>query len=371
MHDTPRIILVAGARPNFMKIAPLWREMHRRADMLQPVIVHTGQHYDHAMSQVFFEQLEMPEPDCYLDIGSGSHAYQTAEVMRRFETLVEKQSPALVVVVGDVNSTIAAAMTAVKMHVPVAHVEAGLRSFDRTMPEETNRILTDRISTLLFVTEPAAVTNLKNEGVDAQQTHLVGNVMIDELSRNMERIRASDATERLGLADKHYGLATMHRPANVDNETSLLAVLAALLAAAERGVVVFPVHPRTRKNINAFGLRKQFDAIPNLRCIEPVGYLEFMSLLAGSAYMLTDSGGVQVEAAWLGKPCITLRPSTEHVITIELGLNRLTEPEAAAVNIALDWADAFDAHGQPTPAVWDGKASERTVQIIAEFLSST
>ncbi len=370
MQDIPRIILVAGARPNFMKIAPLWREMHRLADMLHPVIVHTGQHYDHAMSQVFFEQLEIPEPDCYLDIGSGSHAYQTAEVMRRFETLVEEQSPALVVVVGDVNSTIAAALTAVKMHVPVAHVEAGLRSFDRAMPEEINRILTDRISTLLFVTEPAAVTNLKNEGVDAGQVHLVGNVMIDELSRNMERIQTHDAADRLGLAGERYGLATMHRPANVDDETSLRAVLAALCVAAERGVVVFPVHPRTRKNIDAFGLREQFDAIGNLRCIEPVGYLEFMSLLVGSAYMLTDSGGIQVEAAWLGKPCITLRPSTEHVITIELGRNRLTEPDTAAVGDALDWAEAFDARGQSTPTVWDGQASERTVEIIAQFLSS-
>jgi UDP-N-acetylglucosamine 2-epimerase (non-hydrolysing) len=368
MSERHTLFLVAGARPNFMKIAPLWRALQQYADSLRPVVVHTGQHYDYSMSQVFFEDLEIPRPDFYLDVGSGSHASQTAEVMCRFEKLIDRQRPDLVVVVGDVNSTLAAALVASKMHIPIAHVEAGLRSFDRSMPEEVNRLLTDRISTLLFVTEPAGRDNLVREGIDPEGVHLVGNVMVDELAHNLERIRARRAAADLDLPAGRYGLATIHRPANVDNEKSLRAVLEVLREATDRGVVVFPVHPRTAKNIESFGLGSEFDSLRNLKRIEPRGYLDFMNLVASAAYVLTDSGGIQVESCWLGVPCITLRPHTEHLITLELGCNRLTDPEPSAVSDALAWASSFDASGYSAPSIWDGKAAERIARLLSEFV---
>ena len=370
MEKRSKVFIVAGARPNFMKIAPVRRQLERSCSQaIQTVIVHTGQHYDHAMSRVFFEQLDIPKPDFTLDVGSGSHAYQTAEVMLRFEKLVEQQRPDLVLVVGDVNSTLAAALTAAKRHIRVAHVEAGLRSFDMKMPEEVNRVLTDHLSTLLFATEPAAVTNLKNEGIDPDRTHLVGNVMIDELMHNLDRIRTRNTAHRLDLAGRRYGLATIHRPANVDDAESLRAVLSVLRAAADRGTLVFPVHPRTGKNTRSFGLQQEFESTKNLRPIDPLGYLDFMNLLTGAAVILTDSGGIQVEAAWLGIPCITLRPNTEHLITVDEGRNRLTGLDLDAVRRALDWADEFDASRLSTPTVWDGKASHRIAAILRESLA--
>jgi UDP-N-acetylglucosamine 2-epimerase (non-hydrolysing) len=362
------LFLVAGARPNFMKIAPLWRALKQYRESIRPVVVHTGQHYDYSMSQVFFEDLELPQPDFHLDVGSGSHACQTAEVMCRFEKLIDRQRPDLVVVVGDVNSTLAAALTASKLHIPIAHVEAGLRSFDMNMPEEVNRLLTDRISTLLFVTEPAGRDNLAREGIDPDGVHLVGNVMIDELAHNLERIRARRAAADLDLPAGRYGLATIHRPANVDDEDALRAVLAVLREATKRGVVVFPVHPRTAKNIASFGLAGEFDALKSLKRVKPVGYLDFMNLVVNAAYILTDSGGIQVETSWLGVPCITLRPNTEHLITVKHGCNRLTGLELSAVGDALAWASSFDASGYSPPSLWDGRAAERIARLLSEFV---
>lgn len=366
---TPHILLVAGARPNFMKIAPLWRELRRHADALRTSVVHTGQHYDAAMSDVFFDQLELPTPDHHLGVGSGSHAEQTAAVMTRFEKIVAHPRPDIVVVVGDVNSTLAAALTAVKLRIPIAHVEAGLRSFDMKMPEEVNRLLTDRVSTLLFATEPVALANLAREGVEAGRVHLVGNVMIDALMDNLQAIRARRTAERLGLAGKNYGLATIHRPANVDTAESLRAVLAVLREAGRHGTVVFPVHPRTAKNIVALGLRHDFDAVKNLRRIEPLGYMDFMSLLDRASYVMTDSGGIQVETTWLGVPCLTLRPNTEHILTVEQGCNRITGLDVAAVRHALDWARGLDAARYSAPSLWDGKAAPRITAILSEFVA--
>jgi len=364
MTPPASILLVAGARPNFPKIAPLIRALRRRSEPLRPVLVHTGQHYDYAMSQVFFEDLELPPPDHHLGVGSGTHAAQTGQVLVRMEALLAERRPALVVVVGDVNSTLAAALAAAKLGVPVAHVEAGLRSFDRTMPEEINRILTDRLSTLLFATEQAAVENLRREGFDDRGAHLCGNVMADELLHHRRRIDERRAAARLGLARRGYGLVTLHRPSNVDDAAALRRVLAVLREAARRGSVVFPMHPRTRRRIEESGLSRDFSALAGLRAIAPQGYLDFLSLLESAAWVMTDSGGLQVEAGCLEVPCLTLRTTTEHVLTLEEGRNRLVAMRPEAVAEGLDWAAAWRPV-RPLPAVWDGAASERIAAVIA------
>lgn len=352
-----KIVSVAGARPNFMKIAPLMHEMRRRP-RLESFLVHTGQHYDDKMSKLFFEQLHIPRPDIDLEVGSGSHAVQTSEVMRRFEPVLIDQKPDAVLVVGDVNSTIACALTAVKLNIPVAHVEAGLRSFDRTMPEEINRILTDAISRWLFVTERSGVENLRREGMAEERIHLVGNVMIDTLLMCRDRAETSDVLERLGIHSGRYGVLTLHRPANVDDPATFQRLFAAIGHVACEVPIVFPVHPRTRKALI------NLPPYPGVMLTEPFGYLDFMKLLAHARLVLTDSGGIQEETTVLGVPCLTLRPNTERPITCEEGTNRLVGSDSESIVMAA----RETLHSPPprgrTPALWDGNAARRIVDLL-------
>ncbi len=360
-----RIVCVAGARPNFMKIAPLMSAF-REEPSLEPVLVHTGQHYDEKMSDLFFRQLAIPEPDIHLGCGGGSHAEQTAAVMRAFEPVVKERRPDAVLVVGDVNSTIACGLVAVKMGVKLIHVEAGLRSGDRTMPEEINRVLTDAISDLLFCTEPSGVENLRREGIAEEKIHLVGNVMIDTLLRNRAQAEASSILEDLGLTPRSYAVATLHRPANVDDPRALAGLLDVLEAVQSDMPVVFPLHPRTRQRIASAGLDGRLDALRGLRLTEPLGYLEFLKLMAHACIVLTDSGGIQEETTILKVPCLTLRDNTERPITCEVGTNRLvgTEPSriVAAYREVANSADGFDG---ATPPLWDGRAAQRIARIVA------
>ncbi|MCH7632745.1 MAG: UDP-N-acetylglucosamine 2-epimerase (non-hydrolyzing) [Planctomycetes bacterium] len=357
-----RILCVCGARPNFMKIAPVVDAL-RRVEDVALVIVHTGQHYDERMSSRFFGELNIPQPDVNLEVGSCSHAVQTAEIMKRFEPVCLEHKPDWVVVVGDVNSTIAAALVAVKLGIKVAHVEAGLRSFDRTMPEEINRILTDSISDLLFVTEPAGVENLKREGVDDERIHLVGNVMIDTLRRNKDRADASTILSSLGVEPANYALTTLHRPANVDNAERFSSILRALKEISRDMPIVFPIHPRSRKSIETMRLGEQVASIENLRMIEPLGYLDFLKLMSNAAVVLTDSGGIQEETTILGVPCLTLRDNTERPITIQQGTNRLTGSATDAILSA--YRAVRDTRPKGTiPDLWDGHAAERIVDIL-------
>lgn len=369
MAKRSRIYLVAGARPNFMKIAPLWHVFKQRAKRFEVKIVHTGQHYDYEMSEVFFKNLGLGEPDFFLEAGPGTHGYQTSQVLMRFEQLVMRHRPEMVIVVGDVNSTLAAALASAKLAIPVAHVEAGLRSFDMDMPEEINRILTDRISELLFVSEPSGLVNLATEGIDKKRIHLVGNLMIDSVKHNLEKIRANDMTKKMELNGEKFGLVTIHRPKNVDTEPALRKVLAVLREAASRSKLVFPAHPRTRKSIKSFGLEGQFKSIENLRIIEPIGYLDFMNLLVNCSCVLTDSGGIQEETTWLGIPCITLRENTERPLTVEEGTNHVTGLDLSAVISALEEVRNFDASGYQPPELWDGNAAERVVGVVGDFFS--
>jgi UDP-N-acetylglucosamine 2-epimerase (non-hydrolysing) len=352
-----KIVAVAGARPNFMKIAPLMWEMRRRPG-LASYLVHTGQHYDEKMSKLFFEQLHIPRPDIDLGVGSGSHAVQTAEVIRKFEQVVLDQKPDAVLVVGDVNSTIACALTAVKLDVPVAHVEAGLRSFDRTMPEEINRILTDAISRWLFVTERSGVENLRREGVAEERIHLVGNVMIDTLLSCRDRAEESGVLETLGVRSNGYAVLTLHRPANVDDPATFARLFGAVKRLAEHLPIVFPVHPRTRRSLGAVG------STPSVILTEPLGYLDFMKLTAHARLVLTDSGGIQEETTVLGVPCLTLRLNTERPITCEEGTNRLVGLDAdAIVRAGLEVLECPPSAGR-VPALWDGGAARRIVDVL-------
>lgn len=369
-----RVLHVAGARPNFMKVAPVLRALGDRG--ITNVLVHTGQHYDPLMSAAFFDDLGLPEPDVHLAVGSGTHAEQTAKIMERLEPVVSREDPDLVIVVGDVNSTLAAAIVCAKGHVPVAHVEAGLRSFDRTMPEEINRVLTDQLSDLLFTTSPEAETNLKNEGVAPDKIHFVGNPMIDSLRRHLDRARESKALEMAGVEPGRYALVTLHRPSNVDDPDTLRGILDGLGAIAERIPVLFPAHPRTVKTIRDNGLDGLVDltagsATPGVvSCVEPLGYIDFLALMAEARVVLTDSGGVQEETTILGVPCLTLRRNTERPITIELGTNKLIASDAAAIARAV--ADVLD-DPPPAPAhppLWDGKAGERIADVVLAWGAS-
>jgi UDP-N-acetylglucosamine 2-epimerase (non-hydrolysing) len=354
-----KIIAVAGARPNFMKIAPLMWEINHRSD-IEAYLVHTGQHYDERMSRLFFEELRIPRPDIDLGVGSGSHAVQTAEVMKRFEPVLLEQRPDAVVVVGDVNSTIACALTAVKLGVPVTHVEAGLRSFDRSMPEEINRILTDAISHWLFVTEPSGVANLRREGVPDNRIFLVGNVMIDTLLACRELSRRSAILENLKLTGRPYGVLTLHRPANVDDPGVLAGILAAIGRLQHELPIVFPVHPRTRKALQG----RDLAALPGLIVVEPLGYLNFMKLLAEARLVLTDSGGIQEETTVLGVPCLTLRNNTERPITVEQGTNTLVGLDPGRIVAAAQRALGEPLRASRIPDLWDGRAAARIVDIL-------
>lgn len=359
-----KIMCICGARPNFMKIAPLV-DAFRRTGRIKPYIVHTGQHYDERMSELFFRDLGIPEPDINLEVGSASHAAQTAEIMRRFEPVLLDQQPDWVVVVGDVNSTIACGLVAVKLGIKLAHVEAGLRSFDRSMPEEINRLLTDSISDLLLVSEPSGIENLKREGAPDGHVHFVGNVMIDSLMRNRDRADASRILEALKLSPKTYATVTLHRPSNVDHAETLSGILDAFETIARQTPVIFPMHPRTRKNIAALGLGNRLASIVGLRTPEPLGYLDFLKLMAESRLVLTDSGGIQEETTILGVPCLTLRENTERPVTISEGTNRLVGPDCRVILDAYAEVMARRDWKPMRPALWDGRAAERIAAIFA------
>ncbi|MFO0691461.1 MAG: UDP-N-acetylglucosamine 2-epimerase (non-hydrolyzing) [Myxococcota bacterium] len=361
-----RLLAVAGARPNFMKIAPLMKELARRSDRFEPILVHTGQHYDQAMSESFFRDLGIPEPDVNLGVGSGSHGEQTAQVLVAIEKLLVERKPDVVLVVGDVNSTIAATLAAVKLHVPVAHVESGLRSWDRAMPEEINRVLTDAVSEWLFTTEPSAETNLLREGVPREKIHFVGNVMIDTLMAHREHARRLDTLERLGLSPRGYAVLTLHRPSNVDSPDHLRRLFGVLSRLGDRIPVVFPVHPRTRGVIEK---NLQGERI-NLRMTEPLGYLEFLRLLMDAQMVLTDSGGIQEETTALGVPCLTLRESTERPVTVSEGTNTIVGTDPRAIEQAIEKQLSSPWPTGRTPALWDGRAAVRIVDVLERDLGA-
>ena len=365
-----KVVNVVGARPNFIKIAPLIREMRKHSEII-PVLVHTGQHYDVGMAGQFFEDLEIPPPDISLDVGSGSHAHQTAEVMKRLEPVLEQEQPDLVLAVGDVNSTLAAALTAAKLQIPVAHVEAGLRSFDRTMPEEINRLVTDAVAEYLFVTEESGIHNLLAEGVERRKIYFVGNVMIDSLEASRRLWEHSPIHSQLGLSKGCYGVVTLHRPANVDNPRTLKGLIGAIASVAQYQPIIFPVHPRTRKHLEAIeelrSLLRFGDGIvqdTGIHCTDPLGYLDFMSLVAGARIILTDSGGIQEETSVLGIPCLTLRENTERPVTLSHGTNHLvgTSPEKI-VETAMRVLEA-PLFPPSLPPLWDGQTSQRIVAIL-------
>lgn len=357
-----RITCIVGARPNFMKVAPILTAIGSRP-VLQPRLVHTGQHYDERMSALFFAELGLPQPDTYLGVGSGSHAVQTARVMELFDAELDRHPADCVLVVGDVNSTIACALVAAKRDVRVAHVEAGLRSGDRRMPEEINRVLTDQISDWLFISERTAADNLAAEGIAPNRVHFVGNVMIDTLVTHRQAAAARTVVRDLGQRPKAYALVTLHRPSNVDSPEAALNTVRALEAVAARLPVVVPFHPRTSGRLQQFGLLERVTALPGVVVIEPQGYLDFLCLMDQAALVFTDSGGIQEETTALGVPCLTFRDSTERPITVTEGTNVLLGTDAAVVPVAVDAALAGRA-GARIPEYWDGHASERIVAIL-------
>jgi UDP-N-acetylglucosamine 2-epimerase (non-hydrolysing) len=362
----PKILLVAAARPNFMKVAPVWRALDAMK-AFQLTLVHTGQHYDDNMSKIFFDDLKLPRPDVHMGVGSGTHAEQTARVMLAFEPVLKDADPELVVVVGDVNSTMACTLVAAKLDVPVAHVEAGLRSFDRTMPEEINRMVTDILCHLLFTTSQDANDNLSNEGVDERKIHFVGNVMIDSLRFYAADAEKSKILETLGLKKREYGLVTLHRPSNVDDVVQLTRLMAALGEVGSECPLIFPVHPRTRHVLERAGIEVSG---AHMRLVDPIGYLDFMKLMTYSKVVLTDSGGIQEETTALGIPCLTIRDNTERPVTVTQGTNRLVGSDPA--RIASEARDVL-RHGvqnATVPELWDGQAAPRIAQVIAGFLES-
>jgi len=361
-----RLVVVAGARPNFMKVAPLMRAFRARPDRFDARLVHTGQHYDEAMSDVFFQELEIPKPDIHLGVGSGSHAVQTARIMEAFEQVLQAERPDWVIVVGDVNSTAGCSLVAAKMtpRVPVAHVEAGLRSRDWAMPEEVNRIVTDALSDLLFTTSADADRNLLAEGVPRHRIHRVGNVMIDTLMRFAGRAGRSDVMQRLGV-EPPFALLTLHRPANVDDQGTFRRILAALERIGRQLPILFPAHPRTVKMMRQFGVAADTGAGRGLRLVAPLGYLDFLHLQTRAALVLTDSGGVQEEATILGVPCLTLRENTERPVTITHGTNRLVGSDTALIVREARLALGRPPRRRRPIALWDGRAAERIAAVLA------
>lgn len=375
-----KILSVVGARPNFMKIAPLSEELKKRG--ITHILVHTGQHYDYTMSKLFFEDLELPRPDMNLEIGSGTHAQQTAEVMMRLEPVLKRENPVLVIVVGDVNSTMATAVTAVKLGIPVAHVEAGLRSFDRTMPEEINRIVTDSISNYHFTTEESANENLKKEGF-SESIFFVGNTMIDTLLKHVDRASQSTILQRIGINSGEYGIVTLHRPSNVDERENLHNILEALNEIAKGLPLIFPVHPRTMERITDFGMDylvqvrqlnsyrngNNYNRLKGIISIDPLGYLDFLKLMKDTKIVFTDSGGIQEETTVLGIPCITLRDNTERPVTISSGTNVLVGADKEKIiREARKRLNSYSPE-YSIPPLWDGKAAERIVDIIINRLT--
>jgi UDP-N-acetylglucosamine 2-epimerase (non-hydrolysing) len=358
-----KIISVVGARPNLVKIAPLLRAM-RRHERVEPLLIHTGQHYDKKLSDIFFQQMKISEPDFNLDVGSGSQAWQTAEILKRIEPLLVDHRPDLVLVVGDVNSTVAASLAAAKLGIPIAHVEAGLRSFDRSMPEEINRVVTDALADHLFVTEQDAVENLLKEGRPRERIYFVGNVMIDALEQFLAVAQNSRIAEHLGLVSngslQQFGLVTLHRPSNVDSSATLASLMRALDSVADMVPLIFPVHPRTRQKLSQLGIKDNAE----LRLIDPLGYLEFICLLSHARIVLTDSGGVQEETTALGIPCLTLRENTERPVTVTTGTNHIVGQDFEKIKTrAREILDGKSKKGE-RPELWDGHAAERIVEIL-------
>ena len=364
-----RLLMVAGARPNFMKIAPVLRELRGRPALFDARLVHTGQHYDPLMSDVFFDELEIPNPDIHLGAGSGSHAVQTARIMEAFETILRDDPPDWVVVVGDVNSTLACSVVASKMTppVPVAHIEAGLRSRDRAMPEEINRIVTDSISDLLFTTSPDADRNLIAEGIPRRKIHRVGNVMIDTLRRFLKKAERSDVSARLAI-EGPFALLTLHRPSNVDDRDALRRIVAALRVISQQLPILFPAHPRTLKMLDGSGLRSDFDSSGGrLRLLEPLSYLEFLHLQSRARLVLTDSGGIQEETTILGIPCLTLRRNTERPITVSHGTNRLVGNDTDRIVREARKVLTPSRRRRRTIPLWDGRAAVRIAGVFAKL----
>jgi UDP-N-acetylglucosamine 2-epimerase (non-hydrolysing) len=363
-----KVINVVGARPNFMKVAPIVEAMRRRAAEFAPRVVHTGQHYDERMSDAFFRDLGLPRPDVHLEVGSGSHAQQTAAVMQRFEPVVLEENPDWVLVVGDVNSTLACALVCSKLGVRVAHVEAGLRSRDRSMPEEINRLLTDQIADLLLTPSSDADRNLLAEGIPAERIRLVGNVMIDSLLKNLALAGRSKVREELNVEGRDYAVVTLHRPSNVDDAATLRGILSALDTLAERMPIVFPIHPRTRKMLAESGLGEEVARRGGLMPTEPLGYLDFLRLYSGARLVLTDSGGIQEETTALGIPCLTLRENTERPVTVELGTNRVvgTDPARILAETERALARLPAMNEAPRVPLWDGRTADRILDSLAE-----
>ena len=360
-----RIDLIAAARPNFMKVAPLFHALHAQS-WCRVRLVHTGQHYDKNMSDAFFRDLKLPSPDLHLGVGSGSHAEQTASVMLAYEGACLADRPDLVVVVGDVNSTVACALVAAKLHITVAHLEAGLRSGDRRMPEEINRLVTDTLADILWTPSPDGDEHLAAEGVPAEKITRVGNIMIDSYELMRERIDAGDERRRLGLDGRAYGVVTLHRPSNVDAPAPLTALVNQLAHVAAKVPLVFPVHPRTRKNLETFGLWSALADAPNVQVIDPLGYVDFMNLVCGAQLIITDSGGIQEETTYLDIPCLTLRTTTERPITVTEGSNRLVTV-AGLVQAVDEILAGHWPHGRK-PELWDGRTAARVVADIRRRL---
>jgi UDP-N-acetylglucosamine 2-epimerase (non-hydrolysing) len=360
-----KVINVVGARPNFMKVAPIVEAMKRREQEFTPLVVHTGQHYDAAMSDSFFRDLELPQPNVYLGVGSASHAAQTAAVMERFEPVLIREKPDWVIVVGDVNSTLACALDCAKLGVKVAHVEAGLRCGDRTMPEEINRLLTDQIADLLFTPSADAGDNLRAEGIPAERIRFVGNVMIDSLLKHLARAQEATVVNDLGLSEQDYAVLTLHRPANVDDVNAFARILEALEPISKRLPIIFPVHPRTKKTIAELGFSERIEKATDLRLIEPLGYIDFVGLCSKARLVLTDSGGIQEETTVLGIPCVTLRESTERPITVAMGTNIVAGTDPARISQAAFASLDRPIVGTPrVPPLWDGHAADRILNAL-------
>lgn len=370
-----KIISVVGARPNFMKMAPIHKQLLRHRKKITHKIVHTGQHYDRKMSDIFFKDLKLPKPDIYLGIGSKSHAEQKALVMIQLEKVIRKERPDLVIVYGDINSTSAASLVCSKdtgselPAIPTAHVEAGLRSFDRSMPEEINRIVTDVLAEYLFVTEPSGVRNLKKEGISDRKIHLVGNTMIDSLTELLPVINRSDIMKDLCLSGKRYAVATLHRPSNVDSKTSLTKIIGILRKINQINPdtdIVFPVHPRTAKMLARFRLENELMSIRNLLITDPLGYIDFMRLVTTAKFIITDSGGIQEETTYLRIPCITLRENTERPVTSEIGTNTIAGLSESVVSGSLRQIESGEYKAGKIPKFWDGRAAERIVKVLLD-----
>jgi UDP-N-acetylglucosamine 2-epimerase (non-hydrolysing) len=362
-----KIISVVGARPNFIKIAPLHKVFHDDYSSVSHLVCHTGQHFDENMSHIFFREFEMPSPDFYLGVSGGSHADQTARIMIEFEKVLQSEKPDLVIVPGDVNSTLACSLVAAKERIPVAHIEAGLRSFDREMPEEINRIVTDVLADYLFVSEPSGLKNLAREGIDEKKVFYVGNIMIDSLVRYLPKIVKSGAMKQFHLQPGKFVIVTFHRPSNVDSEESLSGFTQMLSELGNHRQIVFPVHPRTKAKLVEYNLLKQLN--PSIQIIPPIGYIDFLNLVRNAELVITDSGGIQEECTYLGVQCITVRNNTERPVTVEMGTNQLIGTDLRQVrDSAMKVFGGFRKEGR-IPELWDGHTGERIAKIVVEKLS--